>query len=41
MEHIRLGVGEAQPAGLQEVGRLDGWFGNGDATQTQHLGGKK
>lgn len=37
VQHVRLGVGETQPAGLQQVGRSDARFGNGDATQTKHL----
>lgn len=37
VEHVGLGVGETQPAGLLEVGRFDGRLGRGDATQTQHL----
>lgn len=37
VEHIRHGVGETQPAGLQQVGGFDGRFGCRHATQTQHL----
>ncbi len=37
MEHISLGVGKTQSAGLQQVCRSDGGFGCRHTTQTQHL----
>lgn len=37
VQHIGIGVCRAQSAGFQQVGRFDCGFGNGDATQTQHL----
>lgn len=37
MQHVGLGVGETESAGLQQVRGSDGRSGDGHSTQTQHL----
>lgn len=37
VQHVGLGVGETESAGLQQVRGSDGRSGDGHSTQTQHL----